>query len=841
MMPRQPYTIPHHKSPLSLVERLAVVSLLVALLANQAAARAPTTFYVSDSVGNDTAGDGSLAHPYKTINYAAGKADTAGDVVNVRGGTYRETVTPQYSGSSVAPITFQPYQGEQVTVTGLDAVSGGWTSMGNSTYSQSMSLPQQSDVFVNGTLLNVARWPNAGQNNPLRAAYGVVGYPSVNGATYTVTDSNLPSGNWTNATININRGDGVTSNWFTSRKTVTSQSGNNLTFPAAGDTDYGLFGSSNSYFLSETPTALNTGKGWCYDATAGKLYLRAPGDANPDSQTVKQTVEARCRRYGLDFNNTSYVNVTGFRVVAAGVSLSGQNNLVDQCQVLYAAPSSNLPDPCYIHDHRGEAGGFEIPGNNNTVRNSEIAYTWGSGIYVPGGSNNTIHNNVIHDVDWAGSDTAAVNLAGTANTGHDNTISNNTIYNTGRDGILLSSTRCDDTRILNNDISRFGFLQKDLGGIYSFASRSDDGTIAYNHVHDTRSAGMNCAIYLDNNSQGFTVHHNLITNVQTGLQRNTWAAYEHMYNNTIWNSSNAMIRPYPNDVYPYDYTNCNTNNNLAMTNSGSWYGNNTDNNVTVSSDPFVDSAHGDYRLRAGTAPVDAGKAIPGITPDGDPTPDAGAFQSGVTPWTAGANFKTWTYGKQCVALLSSAMYVRSDGTRYLDETLGMRVGRYGSNDSLNRRAFVKFDLSGLSGMSGPIPKAVLRLYQCDLPDNGTGASVNLYRVTSNWTDGNVSYYQSVGASISGWYDPMNVDLFTDVDITAWVQGWLNDPSSNYGLSLRSTLEGVAGSATFWDGYYGVTGPQLIITVPEPGSLSIVAIGLLGAGAYVWRRRRASLK
>jgi hypothetical protein len=382
-------------------------------------------------------------------------------------------------------------------------------------------------------------------------------------------------------------------------------------------------------------------------------------------------------------------------------------------------------------------------------------------------------------------------------------------------------------------------LQKDLGGIYSFASRSDDGTIAYNHVHDTRSAGQDVGIYLDNNSQGFTVHHNLINNVSYGLQRNTWAANEHFYSNTIWNSGKSMNRPYPNSVYPYDYTNCNTNNNLAMTSSGSWYGNNTDNNVTVSSDPFVDSAHGDYRLRAGTAPVDAGKPITGITPAGDPTPDVGAFQSGVTPWTAGANFKTWTYGKQRVAPLTTTVSVTWLGDR--DSVSSLSVGQKSTENWWdNRRAFVKFDLSSLSGISNSIPKAVLRLYQCDLPDNGAGGSVNLYKVTSSWTDTNVSYSQSVGASVSGWYDPMNVDLFTDIDITAWVQGWLNDPSSNYGLSLRSTMEGAAGSATLWDGFYGVTGPQLIITVPEPGSLSILAIGLLGVGAYAWRKRRVSL-
>ena len=159
-----------------------------------------------------------------------------------------------------------------------------------------------------------------------------------------------------------------------------------------------------------------------------------------------------------------------------------------------------------------------------------------------------------------------------------------------------------------------------------------------------------------------------------------------------------------------------------------------------------------------------------------------------------------------------------------------------SGDSSNRRAFVKFDLSGLTDISSPISKAVVRLYESATPDNGAG-SVTLYKVTSAWTNTSVTYNQSVGASVSGWYDPANLDLYTDVDITAWVQGWLNSPSSNYGVSLESTAEWTAGSAKWWDGYYGVTAPQLLITTPEPGALVLLVTGLIGVLAYVLRTRK----
>ena len=48
----------------------------------------------------------------------------AGDTCLIRGGTYRETVTPTNSGKSDAPITFEPYLNEVVVISGADIVSG---------------------------------------------------------------------------------------------------------------------------------------------------------------------------------------------------------------------------------------------------------------------------------------------------------------------------------------------------------------------------------------------------------------------------------------------------------------------------------------------------------------------------------------------------------------------------------------------------------------------------------------------------------------------------------------------------------------------------------------------
>ena len=144
---------------------------LVLLLAGQADA---TNYYVATN-GSDS-GAGTLASPYQTIQKAANMAQ-AGDNVYIHGGTYREQVTVANSGTSSAPITFQPYNGEQVTISGLDQVNTGWTLSSGSIYSQAMT-GATGQVFVGGQMMAAARWPDAGYNNPLHANFATVGSAS---------------------------------------------------------------------------------------------------------------------------------------------------------------------------------------------------------------------------------------------------------------------------------------------------------------------------------------------------------------------------------------------------------------------------------------------------------------------------------------------------------------------------------------------------------------------------------------------------------------------------------------------------------------------------------------
>lgn len=83
--------------------------------------------------GSDGSGDGSPAHPFRTVQFAAALAES-GDVVTVHNGTYRERVH-NFSGG----VTFQAAPGEAVTISGAEPTAG-WARI-NATDTWALTLP----------------------------------------------------------------------------------------------------------------------------------------------------------------------------------------------------------------------------------------------------------------------------------------------------------------------------------------------------------------------------------------------------------------------------------------------------------------------------------------------------------------------------------------------------------------------------------------------------------------------------------------------------------------------------------------------------------------------------
>jgi len=94
------------------------------------------TYVVSPS-GNDNA-NGSLGTPFLSVTKAIAVAQP-GDLIQLRAGTYRETIAPVRSGAATNPITIESYNGETAIISACDLVPGPWTAGTNNIYSSPVS------------------------------------------------------------------------------------------------------------------------------------------------------------------------------------------------------------------------------------------------------------------------------------------------------------------------------------------------------------------------------------------------------------------------------------------------------------------------------------------------------------------------------------------------------------------------------------------------------------------------------------------------------------------------------------------------------------------------------
>jgi hypothetical protein len=142
------------------------------------------------------------------------------------------------------------------------------------------------------------------------------------------------------------------------------------------------------------------------------------------------------------------------------------------------------------------------------------------------GANVQIINNLIHDVDYSATDTAAIRAYGAGVK-----IEHNTIYNAGRSGILHESS---GATITYNTIHDVGLQTTEAGGTYTVNANGGGTVIAYNTIYNMHSGGFGeSALFLDNNSSGYVIHNNSISNVDNALKLNYVCRNDLIYNNTL--------------------------------------------------------------------------------------------------------------------------------------------------------------------------------------------------------------------------------------------------------------------------------------------------------------------
>jgi PA14 domain/Right handed beta helix region/Protein of unknown function (DUF1565) len=679
---------------------------------NELESEAYTKRLYSATNGNDS-NPGTLDKPFRTIQKCASVA-TPGTVCFVRAGTYRETIKPSNSGTASAPILFKPYNNETVLVSGADLVKN-WSVESGSVYKASVGWDLgagNNQVFVDSKMMIEARYPNASLD--LLAPWnGKFVNPRGSGTRYTVDASNLPA-NLTGARINILPGP----EWVVETGRITTSTTSNFTFdsPKGQMTERPNWGpdlyvprNGNPYFIWGKRVLLDSAGEWFMDSdtsTTRQLYLWAPNNVNPNSRTV----EVKRRSYAFDLTDRSYINVGGFQIFAATITTGNPQNPAGASSSNISLKNIHVRYPSHFTDITPtESGtswgkgisdtGLMLFGKNHSLRDSSVAFSAGNGVTLAG-SGHKVTNNLIHDVNYAVTDTSAINAGSYGYSSKGHLIQYNTLYNTGRSVLVHRNTQA--LKILNNHLYNAGLLSNDLGMTYTYQADGGGTEIAYNLVHDNFAPSESMGIYLDNGSSNFVVHHNLVYNVKSALNLNLPSTNNKIYNNTLLGFKESVSSG-AGETAQCDAANTELVNNIfGATFSLGFVFDGTQcpagkgvptftNNLEQTVNPkFANASEANFTLGSGSPAINKGRVLAPYT-NGytGSAPDMGALESGVTPFNTGATLtEPCVYGDTCPRPAQPRYGVMAEYFR--DETLttlsNKRVegtfnfGYYGDND-----------------------------------------------------------------------------------------------------------------------------------------------------------------
>jgi len=592
-----------------------------------------TDYYVAKD--GDDQNPGTETEPFLTISKAAQVA-VAGDICNIKAGDYFEILNPSNAGTSGNPIVFKAYGNDVVKIKATKAVTG-WTQYDGDIYKASAILNlgvERNVLFSDGEALEIARWPNNEDGDP----FSFDGHSVTSGTASHISASGMPSIDWANGYVCYL---GAHSGMSWTRKVLSSQLGG-FDFEAVDITKWPfnphnptVYRNKNygRFYLFGVLAALDYPGEWYYDEANTTVYCMLPERANPTDVTMEVTE----RLYTVQFEK-NYLVLDGITCFGGVVSIKGNNCTIQNCKIQNCLQSL---DELNNTDAQISNGAIYIEANNSVIENNLIEGGSGNGIAMltawKGSENMTVTKNVIRNFNSLGVHANPIrsNCSGAV-------IKNNTVYSCGRDGIYTSGANAE---VAYNDVFDCMKINND-GGVFYTVGNADlkNSSIHHNWFHDSEGPeyadGRAAGIYLDNNSKGYDVHHNVIWNVTWSALMFNWNNTDlNFYNNSIWDAGSSVGR-WANGYTVERIKLYNNYSNVPTETAGmDWIGTEFVNNVINAVSPFVLEQNGNFSLKSDAYLIDAGVEIPGFT-DGyqGAKPDVGAYEYGLDRWMAGSGW-----------------------------------------------------------------------------------------------------------------------------------------------------------------------------------------------------------
>ena len=459
-----------------------------------------STYYVApSSSGGSDSNNGSIGSPFETIQYGINQLSSGGDILYIRAGTYRETITINKTGASGNPIIIEAYSSEVVTIDGTVDVTGSWTSHGNGIYKLSSYSTNITQLFVDDEPMVNARWPNAQFNDDSVFSHSTwaqgdentlsdtddpdyVDDRSINGSLQIDEDIFDPGvGGIGNSALDLNGSIGILNigsfkTWTVAitGHTQNASSDDVITYNTG---DIGTYKDKHHYYFFEGKLSfLDTNNEWFHDKSDNTLYVY------PDyGDLSNRTIKGKTTDYSVTFSGAQYVTLKKINFFATTFEMTGNSdyNTVEECNFYYPSASKRMLGTT---DGLGTPNVTELGSNadNNTIEKCLFENTEGEALVIKGDTN-TIKNNYFHHIDWSASELQGL-MVSIYCTGTSNIFQENTIHTTGASATVLPGRT---STFSYNKVTNTGLLQSD-GAVFQGTKNYVQGSVVHhNFIYDT--------------------------------------------------------------------------------------------------------------------------------------------------------------------------------------------------------------------------------------------------------------------------------------------------------------------------------------------------------------------
>ena len=512
-----------------------------------------TTHYVSNSVGDDNTGDGSIDYPFETIGKAISEIG-AGDRVIIRGGVYHEQISIDNftsPNSNPSPTLIKSFDGETVIIDGTIAIEGQWNDdNANSSIKVVNGIDKDiTQLFVGNEQMVMARWPNAqfdmdAEDENGKTLYIFDKHSWAEGHENTSQDGQLyiDESKKNPGIIDLTNSIGILN--VGSFKTFTKLISDHHTIPNGNDLieydgDFGnSFKTKHHYFFFEGKKELiDVENEWFLDQDNDMLYVFPQNGVDLNNTSVRGKV----RDYSVLIDNSSHVNIEGLTFFATTMKAQNSSylNIID-CNFYYPSYSRRMLGELQgvAPTIFGTSGTEEV--HNSTIEGCLFIDSEGEGLIIKG-DHNKVLNSYFKNIDWSATQLDGLMVSINVD-GYKNEFSNNEIYNTGASATVWPG---EASIFSYNVVSNTGLAQSDGAVFQGTKNTVAKSVVHHNFVYDTEKYAFRYDAPGGNAEEAGSfgiMHHNIADNTMgLMIKGNNQIIANNTVINTINNRNDIII------------------------------------------------------------------------------------------------------------------------------------------------------------------------------------------------------------------------------------------------------------------------------------------------------------